>query len=82
MPEIALKTGAGHKGLDTCDRPVTGTLVPSIRVVVACHVSTFQYFGTGARTGDLGHGALRYDHSVGRRIGRVAEIVHHIAYLR
>ena len=58
MPEIAPKTGAGHKGLHTRDRPVTGTLLPSIRVVVVCRVSTFQYFGTGARTSDLGRGGL------------------------
>ena len=58
MPEIAPRTGARYKGHDTSDRPITGTLLPSIRVVVACRVSTFQYFGTGARTGDLGRGGL------------------------
>ena len=58
MPEDKPKVGARHKGLDTSDRRITGTLIQSIRVVVASRVSTFKYFGTGARTGDLGHGSL------------------------
>ena len=58
MAEIAPKTGARHKGVDISDRPITGTLIRSIRVVVVSRVSTLKYFGTGAQTGDLGHGGL------------------------